>query len=97
MTVFVSAPQVTTDPRYTSEAHRAAADDENAPEGIKVKTWSLNKHIYPRSVEAKPCAWWQPSDNNQTDDGYYNGFKESVAFLKDFMAKEVRLNSLLGS
>lgn len=38
LTVFVSAPQVTTDPRYTSEAHRAAADDENAPEGIKVKT-----------------------------------------------------------
>lgn len=33
LTVFVSAPQVITDPKYTSEAHRAAADDENSPEG----------------------------------------------------------------
>lgn len=40
MTVFVSAPQVVTDPKYTSEAHRAAAADENAPEG-KRKNWSL--------------------------------------------------------
>lgn len=32
-TVYVTAPQMTTDPKYTSEAHRAAAADENAPEG----------------------------------------------------------------
>lgn len=32
--VYVTAPQMTTDPKYTSEAHRAAAADENAPEGI---------------------------------------------------------------
>jgi hypothetical protein len=31
--VYVTAPQMTTDPKYTSEAHRAAAADENAPEG----------------------------------------------------------------
>lgn len=33
LTVYVTAPQLITDPRYTSEAHRAAAQDENAPEG----------------------------------------------------------------
>lgn len=33
--VYVTAPQMTTDPKYTSEAHRAAAADENAPEGTK--------------------------------------------------------------
>jgi hypothetical protein len=31
--VYVTAPQMTLDPKYTSEAHRAAAADENAPEG----------------------------------------------------------------
>lgn len=40
-------------------------------------------------VEAKPCAWWHPYDDKQTDDGYYVGFKESVSFLKEFMTKEV--------
>ncbi|CAO3628557.1 unnamed protein product [Mucor hiemalis] len=37
--VFVTAPQMTTDPRYTSEAHRAAAADENAPEEGKPFAW----------------------------------------------------------
>ncbi|KAI7904103.1 serine hydrolase FSH [Cokeromyces recurvatus] len=37
--VYVTAPQMTTDPKYTSEAHRAAAADENAPEEEKPFAW----------------------------------------------------------
>ncbi|KAG2204678.1 serine hydrolase FSH [Mucor mucedo] len=76
--VFVSAPQVITDPKYTSEAHRAAAADENSPE------------------EARPCAWWHPYDDKQTEDGYYAGFKESVSFLKEFMTKEGPFDGVFG-
>ncbi|EPB81823.1 hypothetical protein HMPREF1544_11444 [Mucor circinelloides 1006PhL] len=76
--VYVTAPQMTTDPKYTSEAHRAAAADENAPE------------------EEKPFAWWQPYPDQQTDDGYYMGFKESVAFVKNVMAKEGPFDGIFG-
>ncbi|KAI9480567.1 MAG: serine hydrolase FSH [Benjaminiella poitrasii] len=76
--VYVTAPQVTTDPKYTSEAHRAAVADENAPE------------------EEKPFAWWHPYDDQQTEDGYYQGFKESVEFLKDTMIKEGPFDGIFG-
>ncbi|CEG82616.1 hypothetical protein RMATCC62417_16665 [Rhizopus microsporus] len=79
--VYVTAPQMTVDPQYTSEAHREAAADENAPE------------------EAKPFAWWHPyknDDKNLTEDGYYRGFKESVAYLKDFMQKEGPFDGIFG-
>ncbi|GAA5808110.1 hypothetical protein MFLAVUS_001492 [Mucor flavus] len=39
--VYVTAPQFITDPKYTSEAHRAAAQDENAPEEGKPAAWWL--------------------------------------------------------
>jgi hypothetical protein len=42
-------------------------------------------------VEGKPFAWWHPYDDKQTEDGYYIGFKESVAHLKEIMTKEVCL------
>lgn len=42
-------------------------------------------------VEGKPFAWWHPYDDRQTEEGYYTGFKESVAHLKEIMTKEVCL------
>ncbi|KAI8987299.1 serine hydrolase FSH [Mycotypha africana] len=76
--VYVTAPQMTTDPKYTSEAHRAAAADENAPE------------------DEKPFAWWHPYPDQQTEDGFYQGFKESVTFLKEFMIKEGPFDGIFG-
>lgn len=39
---FVTAPQMTTDERYTSDAHRAAAADESAPEGRIISHISIS-------------------------------------------------------
>jgi hypothetical protein len=40
-------------------------------------------------LEEKPFAWWQPYNDQQTEDGFYMGFKESLNYLKDVMIKEV--------
>ncbi|KAG1469671.1 hypothetical protein G6F56_003122 [Rhizopus delemar] len=79
--VYVTAPQMTVDPQYTSEAHREAAADENAPEEGKPFAWW---HPY------------KNDDNNLTSDGYYRGFKESIEYLKDVLQKQGPFDGIFG-
>ncbi|KAI8082004.1 serine hydrolase FSH [Gilbertella persicaria] len=76
--VYVTAPHLILDPKYTSEAHRAAAADENAPE------------------EEKPFGWWQPYRDQQTEEGFYQGFKESIERIKEIMIKEGPFDGVFG-
>ncbi|KAG1454759.1 hypothetical protein G6F46_002473 [Rhizopus delemar] len=79
--VYVTAPQMTVDPQYTSEAHREAATDENAPEEAKPFAWW---HPY------------KNDDKNLTSDGYYRGFTESVDYLKGVMQKDGPFDGIFG-
>ncbi|KAI8974100.1 serine hydrolase FSH [Pilobolus umbonatus] len=74
--VYVTAPQVTVDPRYTSEEQRMAAMDENAPE------------------ELKPFAWWISQQSMK--EGFYEGFHESIDYLKAVMLKEGPFDGVFG-
>ncbi|KAI8378743.1 serine hydrolase FSH [Choanephora cucurbitarum] len=76
--VYVTAPHLVTDPRYTSEAHRAAAADENAPE------------------EEKPFGWWQPRKDPLPEDGYFEGFRESIEYIKEILIKEGPFDGIFG-
>ncbi|KAI9256207.1 serine hydrolase FSH [Sporodiniella umbellata] len=79
--IYVTAPQMTVDPQYTSEAHREAAADENAPEEGKPFAWW---HPY------------KNDERNLTQDGYYRGFKESIDYLKDVLQKEGPFDGIFG-
>ncbi|KAG0162467.1 Ovarian cancer-associated protein 2 [Apophysomyces sp. BC1015] len=45
--VYVTAPHVVVDPKYTSEAHREAAEDPDAPEEAKAFGWWHANQVTP--------------------------------------------------
>ncbi|KAL0079272.1 serine hydrolase FSH [Phycomyces blakesleeanus] len=76
--IYVTAPHLIVDPRYTSDAHREAAADEHAPE------------------ESKPFGWWHPTPSGATPEGYYQGFRESVDYLKNILIEQGPFDGVFG-
>ncbi|KAI9497755.1 serine hydrolase FSH [Zychaea mexicana] len=47
--------------------------------------------------ELKPFGWWQPVSNHpSTPDGYYQGFKESIEYLKGVLIEQGPFDGVLG-
>lgn len=96
--VYVTGPHVIDDPKYTSEAHRAAAADPEAPEGmlflLRLFLPYLKRFYW---LELKPYGWWFPvSSNPNTAEGYYAGFKESIEHVKKILIEQGPFDGVFG-